>query len=64
MATNVGSLDRVLRILVGVALISLAAAGSIGPWGYIGVLPLITGVVRFCPAYKLLGLNTCATDRR
>ena len=63
MTANVGTIDRVLRILIGASLISLAASGAIGAWGYIGVLPLLTGLVRFCPAYKLLGLNTCA-DRR
>jgi hypothetical protein len=64
MTANVGTFDRLLRILIGAALIALAATGTIGAWGYIGALPLLTGLVRFCPAYRLLGLNTCATDRR
>ena len=57
--TNVGGIDRVLRIVVGLVLIVLAAMGTIGVWGYIGVVPLLTGLVRTCPAYGLLGVNTC-----
>jgi hypothetical protein len=56
---NVGSTDRMLRIGVGVLLIVLAVIGTIGAWGYIGIVPVITGFVRFCPAYTLLGMNTC-----
>lgn len=59
MKTNVGGIDRILRILAGVILIALAAIGTIGPWGYIGIVLLATGLFRFCPAYTLLGLNTC-----
>jgi len=61
MNVNVGSIDRVVRIVAGVALIGLAVAGTIGPWGYIGVLPLLTGFMRVCPAYSLLGINTCSS---
>lgn len=57
--TNVGGIDRVARIVVGLALIGLAALGTIGVWGYIGIVPLITGLARTCPAYSLLGVNTC-----
>jgi hypothetical protein len=57
--TNVGGIDRVLRIVIGLVLIVLAAIGTIGVWGYIGVVPLLTGLVRTCPAYGLLGVNTC-----
>jgi hypothetical protein len=57
--TNVGTVDRALRVGVGAALIGLALAGQIGPWGWVGVLPLLTGVSRFCPAYTLLGVRTC-----
>jgi hypothetical protein len=63
MKVNVGSIDRVVRILAGLVLIGLAAAGTIGPWGYIGILPLLTGFLRICPAYSLLGINTCATGK-
>lgn len=59
MQVNVGSTDRVIRIVAGVALIGLAATGTIGVWGYIGIVPVLTGVFRFCPAYPLLGINTC-----
>jgi hypothetical protein len=59
MKTNVGTLDRSLRIVVGVVLIGLSLSGVIGLWGLIGVVPLATGIFRFCPAYPLLGINTC-----
>ena len=60
MQTNVGTIDRVVRIVAGLALIGLAASGTIGPWGYIEVLPLLTGIIRVCPAYSVFGLNTGA----
>jgi hypothetical protein len=63
MKTNVGGIDRVLRILVGLLLIGLTLAGVIGLWGWIGVLPLATGVLRTCPAYSLLGVDTCPATR-
>lgn len=59
MKANVGGIDRILRALVGVALIALAATHVIGIWGYIGVVPLLTAAIGFCPAYTLLGLSTC-----
>lgn len=59
MRTNVGGIDKVLRIGGGIALIGLAASGVIGAWGWIGVVPLATGLFGFCPVYPLLGLNTC-----
>ncbi|MGC8698208.1 MAG: YgaP family membrane protein [Halothiobacillus sp.] len=60
MKTNVGSIDKILRIIVGLVLIALAIfnVGGIGYWGYIGIVPLLTGLFNFCPAYTLLGLNT------
>ncbi|HSH29122.1 MAG TPA: DUF2892 domain-containing protein [Thiohalobacter sp.] len=61
MKINEGSLDRGIRIIVGVALIGLTVAGTIGVWGWIGVLPLVTGVVGWCPGYALLGINSCGT---
>ncbi|RZU02573.1 YgaP family membrane protein [Rivibacter subsaxonicus] len=64
MKPNVGSLDRVARIGAGLALIALAASGVVGVWGYLGVLPLATGLLRVCPGYSLLGLSTCATKPR
>ena len=59
MKMNEGGIDRVVRVLVGLGLIALAATGKVGVWGYIGVVPLITGAIGVCPAYSLLGLNTC-----
>lgn len=64
MKTNVGSVDRALRIIVGLVLIGLALAGTIGWWGYIGILPLLTGLFRTCPAYSMLGVNTCSNQRQ
>lgn len=58
MKCNVGGIDRVLRMLVGLVLIGLAVTGNIGVWGWIGVVPLATGLFRICPAYSLLGINT------
>ena len=55
---NIGNLDRALRILLGLVLIALAASGTIGPWGYLGIVPLLTGIVALCPLYKLLGIST------
>jgi Protein of unknown function (DUF2892) len=55
---NVGNLDRALRILVGLALIGLAASGKIGLWGYIGIVPLLTGLAARCPLYSALGVAT------
>lgn len=63
MKTNEGQVDRVLRVVAGLALIGLALAGIIGPWGYIGVVPLLTGAVGFCPLYALLGIDTCPARR-
>ena len=63
MKTNEGNLDRVLRIVAGLVLIGLAATGTVGMWGYIGVVPLLTGAVGFCPLYSVLGLNTCPVRR-
>lgn len=59
MKANVGTIDRSLRIAVGLILIGLSLSGVIGLWGWIGVVPLATGVLRFCPAYPLLGISTC-----
>ena len=59
--SNVGGIDRMLRILVGLALISLVFVGPKTIWGWVGLVPLLTGIFKFCPAYKLLGLNTCPT---
>lgn len=55
---NVGNLDRALRVLLGLVLIGLAAFGQIGVWGYLGIVPLLTGAVAMCPLYSLLGFST------
>ena len=59
MNKNLGTMDRILRIVVGLALIALAATGTVGWWGWIGIVPLATGLFRFCPMYTLLGWRTC-----
>jgi hypothetical protein len=63
MNANVGTLDRSLRIAVGLILIGLSLSGVVGLWGWIGIVPLATGIFRFCPAYPLLGISTCKTKR-
>lgn len=59
MTANVGSIDRVLRIIVGLALLSLVFVGPQTMWGLIGLIPLGTALFRFCPLYTFLGVNTC-----
>jgi hypothetical protein len=61
--TNVGGIDRVLRIVVGLALIGLTLGGVIGAWGWIGLVPLATGALSTCPVYSILGMNTCPTKK-
>ena len=56
---NEGTLDRGLRVILGLGLLSLTVIGPITAWGYVGLVPLLTGVLGFCPLYKLFGLNTC-----
>lgn len=63
MKLNVGSLDRTLRVVAGLVLIALAATGTVGAWGYAGVILVATGAIGFCPAYPLLGMNTCTTKK-
>jgi Protein of unknown function (DUF2892) len=57
--TNVGGIDRILRIVLGLALIGLTLAGTIGAWGWIGVVPLLTGALSTCPLYSVLGFSSC-----
>ncbi|NCT85299.1 MAG: DUF2892 domain-containing protein [Comamonadaceae bacterium] len=57
--TNVGAIDRIARILAGLVLLGLAVTGSIGAWGYIGLVPLATGLLGSCPLYSVLGFSTC-----
>jgi hypothetical protein len=59
MNKNEGGLDRALRIIVGAVLVGLTVYGTIGVWGWIGVVPIATGLMGWCPAYSLLGVKTC-----
>lgn len=61
--TNVGGIDRVLRIVLGLALIGLTLGGVIGAWGWIGLVLLATGALSTCPIYSILGMNTCPTKK-
>ncbi|WP_046114518.1 YgaP family membrane protein [Aquincola tertiaricarbonis] len=64
MRANVGGIDRILRITLGLALIALAATGTVGAWGYVGIVPVLTGLFRFCPVYPLLGFSSCPLSDR
>ncbi|WP_137125837.1 DUF2892 domain-containing protein [Roseomonas sp. HF4] len=64
MNCNVGGVDRGLRIVAGLVILALGLAGPLGWWGLVGLVPLATGVFRFCPAYSLLGIRTCAAADR
>ena len=64
MKVNEGVIDRSLRVVAGLVLIGLAATGTVGLWGYIGIVPLVTGALGICPIYSLLGINSCPTPRR
>ncbi len=59
MKTNVGSIDRILRIAIGIVLIGLAATGTVGWWGWLGIVPFATGLIGWCPPYAILGWSTC-----
>ncbi len=59
MMKNVGSVDRILRIVVGLALIAIAVTGPKVVWGWIGIVPLATALIGWCPAYSIFGLKTC-----
>lgn len=63
MNANVGGIDKIVRIVAGAVLIGLAATGTVGAWGWIGVVPLVTGLVGWCPAYRLIGVNTCSAKK-
>jgi len=59
MKSNVGGIDRGVRIVAGVVLIGLTVTGTVGVWGWLGVVPLATGLLGWCPPYSMLGINTC-----
>lgn len=62
--TNAGTLDRTIRIVLGLAVLSLAFIGPRTPLAYVGIVPLVTGLIGFCPLYRLVGLNTCTVGKR
>ncbi len=59
MTKNIGGIERIVRIVGGLVLIALAATGTVGVWGWLGLVPLATGLAGWCPPYSLLGINTC-----
>jgi hypothetical protein len=61
MNCNVGGIDRVLRVVVGLGLLSLVFVGPQTAWGWIGAVPLLTGLLGYCPAYLPFGIKTCKT---
>lgn len=63
MKKNVGGIDKIARIVIGAVLVGLVLNSNIGVWGWIGIVPLVTGLLNVCPAYKLLGINTCRISR-
>lgn len=63
MAANVGGIDKTLRIVAGAGLIGATVAGMLPAWGYIGIVPLATGLMGWCPAYSLLGIKTCPANK-
>ena len=62
MRRNVGTIDRIVRMAAGSALIGLAYGGAVGAWGYLGAVPLLTGILGSCPAYAILGISTCRKE--
>jgi hypothetical protein len=59
MTVNEGRIDRILRVIVGVVILSFTVVGSKTPWALIGLIPLLTGLIGICPLYSLLGIRTC-----
>lgn len=57
--SNVGRIDRILRVVLGIALIAMTLTGTIGVWGWIGVVPLLTAALGSCPLYSVLGMSSC-----
>ena len=62
--TNEGTADRIIRVVIGLGLLSIVFVGPQTPWGWIGVVPLATGVLGFCPLYRLVGINTCGVAKQ
>lgn len=63
MTRNVGNIERGVRVAVGLVLIGLAATGTVGWWGWLGIVPLATGAIGWCPPYAMLGINTCGVKK-
>jgi hypothetical protein len=63
MKTNIGRVERILRIVVGIGVLSLAFVGPESPWGYLGLLPLVTGLLGWCPPYALFGISTASASK-
>lgn len=63
MTKNIGGIDRSLRIIIGLGLVAAAATQTVGLWGYLGVIPLATGLIGWCPPYAMLGFNTCSVKK-
>jgi len=61
MKANIGNIERILRIVIGLALIVLTFLGTLPMWGYIGIVPLLTGLIGWCPPYAIFGISTCKT---
>ena len=64
MGKNVGGIDRIARIVAGLILLALIFVGPQTPWGWIGLVPLLTGLISWCPLYTALGFNTCPVSRK
>jgi hypothetical protein len=64
MLTNEHAIDRIIRVVIGLVLLSLVFVGPQTLWGLVGVIPLVTGAIGFCPLYKVLGFSTCATTEK
>lgn len=63
MTKNVGGIDRIVRIVAGLVLIALTVMGTLPVWGYIGIVPLATGLMGWCPPYAMFGFNTCSMKK-
>lgn len=64
MKLNVGGIDRILRIVIGLVLVGLAATGTVGWWGWLGIIPLATGAIGWCPPYAMFGWSTCSMKKQ
>ncbi|MCB0391457.1 MAG: DUF2892 domain-containing protein [Bdellovibrionales bacterium] len=64
MQKNAGKIDRVLRVILGLAVLASAFIGPQTVWGYVGIIPLVTGLIGFCPLYKVIGINTCPLEKK